>query len=57
MVQSVEQDGMRIDWDVEIAMDDGPTLRADVFQPRRRLVVCHGPFSRKRRPGCFAQLL
>ena len=24
---------MRIDWDVEIVMDDGVVLRADVFRP------------------------
>jgi predicted acyl esterase len=27
------QDGMRIDWDVEIEMDDGVILRADVYRP------------------------
>ena len=27
------RDGMRIDWDVPIAMDDGLVLRADVFRP------------------------
>lgn len=27
------RDGMRIDWDVPIKMDDGITLRADVFRP------------------------
>ena len=26
-------DGMRIDWDVAIPMDDGIVLRADVFRP------------------------
>jgi predicted acyl esterase len=26
-------DGMRIDWDVPIGMDDGAVLRADVFRP------------------------
>ncbi len=33
MVQSIEQDGVLIDWDVEIRMDDGVVLRADVFRP------------------------
>ena len=33
MTGSVEQDGMRIDWDVGIAIDDGLVLRADVFRP------------------------
>src|SRR5262245_23364482 len=27
------RDGMRIDWDVPIPMDDGLVLRADVFRP------------------------
>jgi len=27
------RDGMRIDWDAPIPMDDGLTLRADVFSP------------------------
>jgi predicted acyl esterase len=27
------QEGMRIDWDVAITMDDGLVLRADVFRP------------------------
>ena len=31
--QSVVTDGMRIDWDVPIPMDDGVILRADVFRP------------------------
>jgi uncharacterized protein len=27
------RDGMRIDWNVHIPMDDGIVLRADVFRP------------------------
>ena len=27
------RDGMRNEWDVPITMDDGLTLRADVFRP------------------------
>ncbi len=27
------RDGMRIDWDVPIRMDDGVVLRCDVFRP------------------------
>ena len=27
------RDGMRIDWDVPIPMDDGVVLRADVYRP------------------------
>src|SRR3989475_8633187 len=29
------RDGMRIDWDVPIKMDDGLVLRADVYRPER----------------------
>ncbi len=29
------RDGMRIDWDVPIMMDDGVMLRADIFRPIR----------------------
>ena len=31
--QSEIRDGMRIDWDVPIKMDDGVVLRADVYRP------------------------
>ncbi|MEE9256178.1 MAG: CocE/NonD family hydrolase, partial [bacterium] len=31
--KSEERDGMRIDWDVPIEVDDGLVLRADVFRP------------------------
>ena len=27
------RDGMRVDWDVRITMDDGITLAADIFRP------------------------
>jgi predicted acyl esterase len=27
------KDGMRIEWDVPIQMDDGLVLRADIFRP------------------------
>jgi hypothetical protein len=27
------REGMRIDWDVPITMDDGLVLRADVYRP------------------------
>ncbi len=27
------RDGMQIDWDVPITMDDGLVLRADIFRP------------------------
>jgi predicted acyl esterase len=50
MVQSVEQDGIRIDWDVGIAMDDGLVLRADVFRPiadgNYPVLLSYGPYAK-----------
>jgi hypothetical protein len=44
------RDGMRIDWDVEIAMDDGVVLRADVFRPIAHghypVLITHGPYGK-----------
>ena len=44
------RDGMRIDWDVAIAMDDGLVLRADVFRPieegRYPVILTHGPYAK-----------
>ena len=33
VVRSETRDGMQIDWDVSVQMDDGVVLRADVFRP------------------------
>ena len=48
--QSEMRDGMRIDWDVPIAMDDGIVLRADVFRPlgdgRHPVILSHGPYAK-----------
>ena len=30
------RDGMRIDWDLPIAMADGTVLRADVYRPNKK---------------------
>jgi predicted acyl esterase len=42
--------GMRIDWDVPIAMDDGLVLRADVFRPEGRgrhpVILSYGPYAK-----------
>jgi len=50
MAQSVERDGMRIDWDVEIVMDDGLVLRADVFRPpaasQYPVLLTYGPYAK-----------
>jgi uncharacterized protein len=44
------RDGMRIDWDVAIRMDDGVTLRADVFRPieegRYPAILTYGPYAK-----------
>ena len=47
---SEARDGMRIDWDVAITMDDGLTLRADVFRPvaesRYPVLLTYGPYAK-----------
>src|SRR5262249_5314701 len=47
---SESTDGMRIDWDVLIGMDDGVVLRADVFRPddagRYPVILAAGPYSK-----------
>jgi predicted acyl esterase len=44
------RDGMRIDWDVPIEMDDGLVLRADVFRPvedgRYPVILTYGPYAK-----------
>jgi hypothetical protein len=44
------QDGMRIDWNVGIDMDDGLVLRADVFRPIEEgeypVILTHGPYAK-----------
>jgi uncharacterized protein len=48
--ESTIADGMRIDWDVEIEMDDGLILRADVFRPiedgRYPVIMTLGPYAK-----------
>ena len=48
--RSEERDGMRIDWDVPIEMDDGLVLRADVFRPvepgRYPVILAYGPYAK-----------
>lgn len=48
--QTEIRDGMRIDWDVPIAMDDGIVLRADVFRPvaegRYPVILTYGPYAK-----------
>jgi predicted acyl esterase len=44
------RDGMAIDWDVPITMDDGLVLRADVFRPikdgKYPVILTYGPYAK-----------
>ena len=44
------RDGMAIDWDVPITMDDGVVLRADVYRPnqvgRYPVIMTYGPYAK-----------
>ena len=44
------RDGMRIEWDAPIPMDDGLVLRADVFCPaeagRYPVLLSYGPYAK-----------
>src|SRR5262249_37472118 len=48
--RSEVRDGMRIDWDVPVTMDDGALVRCDVFRPvqdgRYPLVLSYGPYAK-----------
>ena len=48
--QSEIRDGMGIDWDVPIEMDDGITLRADVYRPipdgEYPVILTYGPYGK-----------
>ena len=47
---SETRDGMCIDWDVPIAMEDGVVLRADVYRPlddgRYPVIMSYGPYGK-----------
>ena len=49
-MKSEIRDGMKIDWDAPIAMDDGVVLRADVFRPiadgRYPVILSYGPYAK-----------
>jgi uncharacterized protein len=49
-MKSETRDGMRIDWDAPITMDDGVVLRADVFRPiadgRYPVILSYGPYAK-----------
>ncbi|HET7766350.1 MAG TPA: CocE/NonD family hydrolase [Burkholderiales bacterium] len=44
------RDGMRVDWDVPIRMDDGLVLRCDVFRPEKEgrfpVILSYGPYAK-----------
>src|SRR3546814_801055 len=44
------RDGMRIDWDVPIEMDDGVVLRCDVYRPikdgKYPVIMTYGPYGK-----------
>ena len=50
MFASEVRDGMRIDWDVAIEMDDGLVLRADVYRPDddrpHPVLLTYGPYAK-----------
>jgi uncharacterized protein len=50
LTKSEVRDGMQIDWDVPIPMDDGIVLRADVFRPlgegQYPVIMSHGPYAK-----------
>jgi predicted acyl esterase len=49
-LRSVERDGMHIDWDVPIAVDDGLVLRADIYRPigpgSYPVIASYGPYAK-----------
>jgi predicted acyl esterase len=44
------RDGMRIDWDVPVVMDDGVVVRCDIFRPvaegRYPVILSYGPYGK-----------
>jgi predicted acyl esterase len=49
-MKSETRDGMKIDWDAPIEMDDGIVLRADVFRPvadgKYPVILSYGPYAK-----------
>jgi predicted acyl esterase len=50
LMKSEIRDGMQIDWDAPIKMDDGIVLRADVFRPvgagKYPVIMSYGPYAK-----------
>ena len=49
-MKSEQRDGMQIDWDAPIEMEDGVVLRADVFRPigggKHPVILSYGPYAK-----------
>ena len=49
-MKSEIRDGMQVDWDAPIKMDDGVVLRADVFRPlgdgKYPVIITYGPYAK-----------
>src|SRR5215831_13801865 len=49
-MRSEELDGMHVDWDAPILMDDGVVLRADIFRPASEgqypVILSYGPYAK-----------
>ena len=49
-MRSEERDGMHVDWDAPILMDDGVVLRADIFRPASEgqypVILSYGPYAK-----------
>jgi uncharacterized protein len=49
-MKSEIRDGMKIDWDAPIEMDDGVVLRADIFRPiaegKHPVILSYGPYAK-----------
>ncbi len=50
VVKTEIRDGMKIDWDVDVSMDDGLVLKADVFRPIENgqypVLLSYGPYAK-----------
>ena len=49
-MKSEVRDGMQIDWDAPVEMDDGVVLRADIFRPpgggKYPVILSYGPYAK-----------
>ncbi|MPZ37068.1 MAG: CocE/NonD family hydrolase [Rhizobiales bacterium] len=49
-MKTEQRDGMQIEWDTPIPMDDGAVLRADVFRPigagKHPVILSYGPYAK-----------